>query len=78
MPALGLSRPNFPWRTATMTIFISPIVVPVVITAVSVYFFYANVDLLNSFTGLILAHTTLATSFVVIAVTAALTVSITR
>ncbi|MGY3078092.1 putative spermidine/putrescine transport system permease protein [Bradyrhizobium sp. LM6.10] len=73
LAALGLSRPNFPWRTAVMTILISPIVVPVVITAVGVYFFYADVGLLNSFSGLILAHTTLATPFVVITVTAALT-----
>ncbi|RXH24757.1 polyamine ABC transporter permease [Bradyrhizobium nanningense] len=73
LAALGLSRPNFPWRTAVMTILISPLVVPVVITAVGVYFFYADAGLLNSFTGLILAHTTLATPFVVITVTAALT-----
>lgn len=73
LAALGLSRPNFPWRTAVMTILVSPMVVPVVITAVGVYFFYADVGLLNSFTGLILAHTTLATPFVVITVTAALT-----
>ncbi|MGY4319250.1 ABC transporter permease [Bradyrhizobium sp. JR3.5] len=70
--ALGLSRPNFPWRTAVMSLLISPIVVPVVITAVAVYFFYADVGLLNTYTGLILAHTTLATPFVVITVTATL------
>ncbi|SFQ25458.1 putative spermidine/putrescine transport system permease protein [Bradyrhizobium sp. Ghvi] len=72
LAALGLSRPNFPWRTAVMSLLISPIVVPVVITAVAVYFFYANVGLLNTYTGLILAHTTLATPFVVITVTATL------
>ncbi|MCK1268009.1 ABC transporter permease [Bradyrhizobium sp. 49] len=71
--ALGLSRPNFPWRTAVMSVLISPIVVPVVITAVGVYFFYADVGLLNSYAALILAHTTLATPFVVITVTATLT-----
>lgn len=73
LAALGLSRPNFPWRTMVMTILISPLVVPVVITAVGIYFFYADLGLLNSFAGLILAHTTLATPFVVITVTAALT-----
>jgi len=72
LAALGLSRPNFPWRTAVMSLLISPIVVPVVITAVGMYFFYADVGLLNSYTGLILAHTTLATPFVVITVTATL------
>lgn len=72
LAALGLSRPNFPWRTAVMTLLISPLVVPGVITAVAMYFFYADVGLLNTFTGLIMAHTTLATPFVVITVTATL------
>lgn len=72
LAALGLSRPNFPWRTAVMTVLISPIIVPIVITAVGMYFFYADVGLLNSYTGLILAHTTLATPFVVITVLATL------
>ncbi|MET4608351.1 putative spermidine/putrescine transport system permease protein [Bradyrhizobium sp. JR4.1] len=72
LAALGLSRPNFPWRAAVTSLLISPMIVPVVITAVAVYFFYADVGLLNSYIGLILAHTTLATPFVVITVTATL------
>ncbi|MET3909919.1 putative spermidine/putrescine transport system permease protein [Bradyrhizobium sp. S3.3.6] len=70
--ALGLSRPNFPWRTTVMSLLISPMIVPAVITAVGVYFFYADVGLLNSYAGLILAHTSIATPFVVIIVTATL------
>ncbi|MBZ9603065.1 ABC transporter permease [Phyllobacterium chamaecytisi] len=72
LAALGLSRPTFPWRTAVMGLLISPMIVPGIITAVAVYFFYADIGLLNSYTGLIVAHTTLATPFVVIAVTATL------
>ncbi|MGY4430820.1 putative spermidine/putrescine transport system permease protein [Bradyrhizobium sp. F1.13.1] len=72
LAALGLSRPNFPWRTAVMSVLISPTVVPIVITAVGVYFFYADLGLLNTFAALILAHTTLATPFVIITVTATL------
>ncbi|TCU31460.1 ABC transporter permease [Rhizobium azibense] len=72
LAALGLSRPHFPWRAAIMGLLISPMVVPVVITAVGVYFFYADIGLLNTFWGVILAHTTLATPFVVITVTATL------
>ena len=72
LAALGLSRSHFPFRTAVMSMLISPIIVPVVITAVGVYFFYANVGLLNTYIGLILAHTTLASPFVVITVTATL------
>lgn len=72
LAALGLSRPNFPWRTPVMGLLISPIIAPTVITALAVYFFYADVGLLNTYTGLVLAHTTLATPFVVITVTATL------
>ena len=73
LAALGLSRANFPLRALVMGILISPMIVPVVITAVGMYFFYAMVGLSNTYTGLILAHTALATPFVVITVTATLT-----
>ena len=73
LAALGLSRAGFPLRALVMGILISPMIVPVVITAVGMYFFYAMVGLSNSYTGLILAHTALATPFVVITVTATLT-----
>lgn len=72
LAALGLSRPSFPWRTAVMSLLISPMIVPIVITAVGSYFFYAQIGLLNTYAGLVLAHTTLATPFVVITVTATL------
>jgi putative spermidine/putrescine transport system permease protein len=72
LAALGLSRANFPLRTAVMSLLISPIIVPVVITAVGMYFFFAEVGLLNTYTGLVLAHTVLASPFVVITVTATL------
>lgn len=72
LAALGLSRANFPARSLVMSLLISPMIVPVVITAVAMYFFYADIGLINSYPGLILAHTTLATPFVVIVVTATL------
>ncbi|MER9237121.1 ABC transporter permease [Mesorhizobium sp. M0622] len=72
LAALGLSRPNFPWRTAVLSVVISPMIVPTIITGVAAYFFYAYVGLVNSYTGLILAHTTISTPFVVITVSATL------
>ncbi|TXR50581.1 ABC transporter permease [Phyllobacterium endophyticum] len=72
LAALGLNRPNFPWRTIVISILITPMVVPIVITAVALYFFFASVGLINSYTGVVLAHTILAAPFVVIAVTATL------
>ncbi len=73
LAALGLSRPSFPYRAAVMSILISPMIVPVVITSVGMYFFYVEVGLINTYLGIILAHTALATPFVVITVTATLT-----
>jgi len=72
LAALGLSRANFPARTIIMSLLISPMVVPVIISAVGMYFFYTRIGLSNSLPGLMLAHTALATPFVVIVVTATL------
>ncbi len=70
--ALGLSKQNLPYKTFIMGILISPMIVPLVITAVGMYFFYSSVGLVNNLLGLILAHTALGTPFVVITVTATL------
>jgi len=72
LAALGLSRGRFPARDTITSILISPMMVPVIISAVGMYFFYTSVNLSNSLPGLILAHTALATPFVVIVVTATL------
>ena len=71
--ALGLSQASMPWRGAIMAILISPMIVPVIITAAGMYFFYSSIGLSQTFLGLILAHTALGTPFVVITVTATLT-----
>ena len=55
-----------------MGLLLSPMIVPVVITAIGVYFFFAPLGLTNSYAGLILAHTALASPFVVITVSATL------
>jgi putative spermidine/putrescine transport system permease protein len=47
-------------------------VVPLIITGVGVYFFFAQLGLNASYAGLILAHTVLAVPFVVITVTVTL------
>jgi len=72
LAALGLSRPEMPYRTAIMGILISPMIVPLIITAAGMYFFYSNIGLAQTYPGLILAHTALGTPFVVITVTATL------
>ncbi len=70
LAALGLSQSNLPYRGAIMGILISPMIVPLIITAAGMYFFYSDVGLAQTFPGIILAHTALGTPFVVITVTA--------
>lgn len=70
--ALGLSKRDLPYKGLIMALLASPMIVPIVITAVGMYFFYSKVGLANSLPGLILAHAALGTPFVVITVTATL------
>ena len=72
MAALGLSRPHMPYKALIMSILISPMIVPLIITAAGMFFCYARINLVYTFTGVILAHVALATPFVVITVTATL------
>ncbi len=79
--ALGLSRPEMPYRRAIMAILISPMIVPIIIIATGMFFFYSNPcailgfecgRLTSTYLGVILAHTILGIPFVIITVTATL------
>jgi len=70
--ALGLSRPEMPHKSVIMGILISPMIVPLIISAAGMYFFYSKVGLASTHLGVILAHAALGTPFVVITVTATL------
>ncbi|MBU2956578.1 ABC transporter permease [Paracoccus sp. 1_MG-2023] len=86
LAALGLSRPEMPFRRAIMAILISPMIVPLIITATGMFFFYSNpcelltlfgLDpqcgrLAGTYLGVIFAHATLGIPFVIITVTATL------
>lgn len=70
--ALGLSRHEMPHKSVIMGILISPMIVPLIISAAGMYFFYSKVGLSSTHLGVILAHAALGTPFVVITVTATL------
>ncbi|KKJ78427.1 polyamine ABC transporter permease [Kiloniella litopenaei] len=70
--ALGLSRSELPYKGIIMGLLISPMIVPLIIAAAGMFFFYSALGISNSYLGLILAHTALGTPFVVITVTATL------
>ncbi len=86
LAAIGLSQSHVPFRRAIMAILISPMIVPLIISATGMYFFYSNpyipipfygkleipITLTGTRTGVILAHAALGIPFVIITVTATL------
>ena len=72
LAALGLSNRHMPFNRAIMALMISPMIVPLIITASGMFFFFAKVNLVATLPGLIIAHTILGIPFVVITVTASL------
>lgn len=51
LAALGLSRPEMPFRRIIMAVLISPMIVPIIITATGMFFFYSSacVDTTSTF-----------------------------
>ncbi len=72
LAASGLARREMPLRGLFTSVLISPMIVPVVITAVGMYFFFGALGILNTLAALVLADTALAVPFVVITVGATL------
>ncbi|WP_456389453.1 ABC transporter permease [Profundibacter sp.] len=78
--ALGLSKPDMPYRRPIMAMLISPMIVPIIITATGLFFFYSKIGISHwsifgweiPYLGVILAHATLGIPFVIITVTATL------
>jgi len=72
LAAVGLSSRHMPFKGLIMAILISPMIIPLIISGVAIFFFMAKVGLAATHTGIILAHIILGTPFVVITVTATL------
>ena len=72
LAAIGLSRSEMPYRRLIMSILISPMIVPLIITAAGMFYFYSQVHLSQTYVGVIMAHAVLGTPFVIITVTATL------
>lgn len=70
--AFGLVRGSFWGHKIALAFILSPLIIPGVIVAIAVYFFYAKFKLVGSPIAIAVAHTTLAVPFVVVNVAAAL------
>ena len=83
LAAIGLSQSHVPFRRGIMAILISPMIVPLIISATGMFFFYSQMGLwmeetfgmsksLTGYIKVILAHAALGIPFVIITVTATL------
>ncbi|MGF6298244.1 putative spermidine/putrescine transport system permease protein [Paraburkholderia sp. WC7.3d] len=70
--SLGLTSSRIRGKQLITAILISPMIVPLIITAVGVYFAFSPLGLTGSLVGLILSHAALGAPFVVVTVTATL------
>ncbi|WP_020070513.1 ABC transporter permease [Paraburkholderia caledonica] len=72
LAAFAFARRDLPAARSMLGFLISPMIVPPVISGLGMYFFFGQLGLTSTLPGLVLAHTVLATPFVVVTVTATL------
>jgi putative spermidine/putrescine transport system permease protein len=72
LAAIGLSRDEMPFRRPIMALLISPMIVPLVIIASGMFFFFSDIGIAKTYLGIIIAHAVLGTPYVIITVTATL------
>ena len=72
LAAIGLSQSDVPYRRTIMAVLISPMIVPLIISAAGMYFFYSRIGLQGTYLGVVLSHAALGIPFVIITVTATL------
>lgn len=70
--AMGLSQEHMPFRRLITALLLSPMIVPLIIIAAGMFFFYTKFNLTGTFIGIVIAHATLGLPFVIITVTATL------
>lgn len=72
LASLGIARLPRALRVISSGLILSPLIVPVIVVAIGVYYAYAKFGLVGTPIALILAHTCLAVPFVVTSVSASL------
>jgi putative spermidine/putrescine transport system permease protein len=72
LAALGLARLPKALRALASALILSPLIVPVIVVSIGIYYAFARYGLVGTPAGLILAHTCLAVPFVVTSVSASL------
>lgn len=70
--AFVLVRQRMLGKTAAMAFILSPLIIPRIIVAIALFYFYARIGLVGSSFGLVLGHAILAVPYVVVTVMAVL------
>jgi putative spermidine/putrescine transport system permease protein len=73
LSSLSFIRGNFKGKNYINFLLLSPMIFPVIIIAIAIYGFYANLGIVGTVFGLVIAHTVMAFPFVFVTVSAALT-----
>lgn len=72
LAAYGLFSARLPLARHLNTLMLTPIIVPVILVAIGVFYVYVKLKLVNTLAGIVLAHSMLALPLVVMVVAAAL------
>lgn len=72
MAAYGLLTSRSAWARLVLAVLLTPILVPVILVAIGVFYVYVQLKLLDTIGGLVLAHSMLAVPLVVMVMSAAL------
>jgi putative spermidine/putrescine transport system permease protein len=72
MAAYGLSTSRLRFASLVMPVLLTPIIVPIILVGIGVFYAYVRLKLVNTILGLVLAHSMLALPIVVMVVSSAL------
>jgi putative spermidine/putrescine transport system permease protein len=70
--AYGLFVSRLRWAALIFTLLVTPMIVPVILVAIAVFYAYVQLKLVNTLAGIVLAHSVLAIPLVLLIVTSAL------
>jgi ABC-type spermidine/putrescine transport system permease subunit II len=70
MASLAMVRGMIPGKRILHLFFLSPMMIPLIVTAFAVYGVFASLHLIGTLTGMVLAHTIICVPYVILVVTA--------
>lgn len=68
----GFSLARSAWTAIAIPMLLAPIIVPVILVGIGIFYAYVRIGLVNTLTGIVLAHSMLAIPLVMLVITSAL------